>query len=431
MRVPRRIPSLIAFLPLVAALLGVPAFGPQATRAGATSIQVTTTEDELTVDGECSLREAVIAANTNLAVDACQAGNPGHDGIWLQPDAVYTLAIPGRGEDLAATGDLDVTESLNVGLEVPGQTATIDGGDIDRIFDVADEVDNWTFRFLTLRNGDAGAGEGGAVRVGRGCTSPPDDHVNGALQGLVIEDNHAAIGGGIHLGTCQNPFFQANSIIGNTADETGGGVSVVGTTLLRVESSTFSGNSAGAAGGGIWADLDDGFLAVIFTTIARNTAPDGAGLWVGGEDWPIINAAIIAENTGPSCRSGVPLGGSGWIGDDGTCFFVDIADAGLEPLVQVGRNFVHPLSPDSPAIDFDQGTECASGLLGDLAGNSRPLDGNGDGVAWCDAGSFEAAAIPFIPPSSTPPPPPAQLPDTAMRSGGGDPYSSSRRNGEH
>ena len=37
----------------------------------AAGITVTTTSDELTVNGRCSLREAVIAANSDTAVDTC------------------------------------------------------------------------------------------------------------------------------------------------------------------------------------------------------------------------------------------------------------------------------------------------------------------------------------------------------------------------
>ena len=42
-----------------------------------TSIVVNTLDDELNSDGDCSLREAVAAANLNAPVDACPAG----DGI--------------------------------------------------------------------------------------------------------------------------------------------------------------------------------------------------------------------------------------------------------------------------------------------------------------------------------------------------------------
>jgi len=39
------------------------------------SIVVNTPEDELNTDGDCSLREAITAANTDAPSDACPAGN--------------------------------------------------------------------------------------------------------------------------------------------------------------------------------------------------------------------------------------------------------------------------------------------------------------------------------------------------------------------
>ena len=66
-----------------AALLAGPAWPAQAT-----NITVTTTSDELNGDGDCSLREAIVAANTNAAVDACPAGT-GADTITL-PAGTFT-----------------------------------------------------------------------------------------------------------------------------------------------------------------------------------------------------------------------------------------------------------------------------------------------------------------------------------------------------
>ena len=63
--------------------------------AHAAGIAVTTTADELNNDGECSLREAIQAANTNSVVDACVAG-AGDDTITL-PAGTYTLTITGTG----------------------------------------------------------------------------------------------------------------------------------------------------------------------------------------------------------------------------------------------------------------------------------------------------------------------------------------------
>ena len=53
-----------------------------------------------TAAGDCTLRAAIQESNAL----------PGADVIFV-PGAVYTLTIPGTGEDAAATGDLDITEA--------------------------------------------------------------------------------------------------------------------------------------------------------------------------------------------------------------------------------------------------------------------------------------------------------------------------------
>src|ERR1043165_2806342 len=46
-----------------------------------TTIVVNTTADDAVNNGNCTLREAIMAANTNAAVDACPAGVAGLDTI--------------------------------------------------------------------------------------------------------------------------------------------------------------------------------------------------------------------------------------------------------------------------------------------------------------------------------------------------------------
>lgn len=94
---------------------------------------VDTTDDELNTDGDCSLREAIQAANTDAAVDACPAGH-GADTIRL-PEGVYQLARAGAGEDANAVGDLDILADL---ILVGGATdaTVIHGGQLDRVLHV-------------------------------------------------------------------------------------------------------------------------------------------------------------------------------------------------------------------------------------------------------------------------------------------------------
>ena len=64
-------------------------------------------------DGDCTLREAIDAANTNTAEDECPAGSPGPDTIIL-PAGTITLSVLGSDEDANLDGDLDITESATI-----------------------------------------------------------------------------------------------------------------------------------------------------------------------------------------------------------------------------------------------------------------------------------------------------------------------------
>ena len=71
---------------LAAGLLAPPSVQP----AYAQTITVTTTAEAPGASGDCTLGEAIQAANTGSTVDGCAAGS-GHDVILLAAGATYTL----------------------------------------------------------------------------------------------------------------------------------------------------------------------------------------------------------------------------------------------------------------------------------------------------------------------------------------------------
>jgi CSLREA domain-containing protein len=89
----------------------------------AASISVNTTTDEVNADGDCSLREAIIAANTNAAVDGCPAGSVVETDAIILPAGTYDLTLAGLNENNAQTGDLDLKSSLII--TGAGRTNTI------------------------------------------------------------------------------------------------------------------------------------------------------------------------------------------------------------------------------------------------------------------------------------------------------------------
>jgi hypothetical protein len=110
-------------------------------------------------DNDCSLRGAIIAANTNGSADPVI--------INLQPATTYSLTLTNATqENAAATGDLDITTSLHtvtiVGGGSSGPNATIidavglnTGSVRDRAFHITGSGVTVIFQDLVIQNGQA------------------------------------------------------------------------------------------------------------------------------------------------------------------------------------------------------------------------------------------------------------------------------------
>ena len=175
---------------LAAALIGTAVLAPT---VHASIITVNTTEDELNDDGDCSLREAIIAANTDTAVSGCQAGN-GFDVIDL-PAGTYTLSLSGSGEDEAATGDLDITERL--ALDGAGRvTTTIHGNGADRVFDI-DATGDVDIHGVTITRGHVNNDVGGGILVRNGRVSLVNSRLtDNSIGGGTYQGGGMTVGGG-------------------------------------------------------------------------------------------------------------------------------------------------------------------------------------------------------------------------------------------
>jgi CSLREA domain-containing protein len=340
--------------------------------AQSATIHVTTTADELATNGNCSLREAIRAANLDLAVDACEAGGVA-DSILL-PEGTYPLSLAGAGEDDGLTGDLDVRAAL--ALVGQGAGAVIDASGLgDRVLHVRPsgaDVDAVLLN-LTLRGGDAGGSDGGGLLV----ESAGGFHPTTTVEDCAIESNTAASGGGVRIAhplggtaTLSRTAIRTNTatgtgaggldaegpsvslldsaVEGNTAVSGAGGIADrqwllvrhstiagnqsasgpggigVSQAYLSLGNATVSGNTTGGAGGGLaagdassWAAVD-----VLFTTIAGNAAAQGGGLQVGAaaQTTFALGASVIAGNTAaadPDVGGAVASGGDNVVGQQG------------------------------------------------------------------------------------------------------------------
>ena len=107
-----------------------------AERAAANTITVNTTADTSAVDGSCSLREAITAANTNAAVNECSAGSSGSDTIEFNlgsgtPTITLSSPLPTATEPLVIDGNTGGATRVELngngvgGLDINGGNSTV------------------------------------------------------------------------------------------------------------------------------------------------------------------------------------------------------------------------------------------------------------------------------------------------------------------
>ena len=285
------------------------------------AIVVNTTADILANDAFCSLREAILSANSDSAVGGCTAGGGG-DAIAFDPalprPAVFVLALPGAGDDSAISGDLDITGTLTIdgmsgvtGASWTGSDIVVDGAGVDRVFDLL-PGSHVTLLGITVRNGrttvaDDGGGirtrgelvmrnaaiagnQGGGLRneAGSVTLSTVDIISNTSGYGILntgqatldFTDGRLTLnrGGGLHNVLSTATLFGI-SIQGNG----GNGVHNEGATLSRVtlNASTVLSNTA-ANGGGLLSQGVGAVATVSNSRFAYNTATSGGGIFNNG-----------------------------------------------------------------------------------------------------------------------------------------------------
>jgi hypothetical protein len=292
-----------------------------------------------------SLRSAISFANAN----------PGNFTINLAVPGVYKLTIPGRDEDAAATGDLDILakpggDNLTLQNTSPDAVA-VEADNNDRVFDINSPFDpnNPTAAFtvtmvgFTIRGGLADGAGGGIRDTGNASLTLAD---------MVIS--------------------------GNIAETDGGGIAMENPTnnepwTLTLFSTTISGNHAGDAGGGIDTDGSGQVNLNLGSVLSNNTSTNqGAGIWLDaiqvGPDF--LSANLDAIGVVVSGNRALTAGGvGGGIGNAGSGT-VDISNS------SVTNNF-------AGATGGGFGDENGQGFL-DISGSTflnNTAVGNGGGIA--------------------------------------------------
>jgi CSLREA domain-containing protein len=389
-----------AFILFVLAIL---ANGLGAAPASAAVITVSTTGDENETGAGCSLREAIRSANENAAVGGCVSGAAGPDTIVLPP-GTYTLSVGPAGDDMGASGDLDVTEDLTI-AGAGTATTIVNGGQLDRVFNVLAGSGNVAMTDLTITGGVT-SGSGGGIDVEGATLSLLRVHVTG--NEVAAEGDY---GGGIHTASAvldiSDSAFTDNRSLGSDsgAIDHVDGAAPGPSTLTNV---TISGNAADGNGGGAYITQPMTFNNVTVTGNVAGVEEEGAdgGGVLSGESLTIRNSIIAGNRVndpdtdfGPDCEAdpGDEIVSEGYnlVGNNLDCSItagpgdqVGTSAAPIDPLLgpladNGGPAPTHALLKGSPAIDRGNPAAPGSGGSACAATDQRGLARN------CDIGAYE------------------------------------------
>jgi hypothetical protein len=239
-----------------------------------------------------------------------------------------------------------------------------------------------------------------------------------SLTNVTFSGNSAGNGGGMYNGSgffesnVSNPTLVNVTFSNNTAQWNGGGMYNNTNSNPTLTNVTFSGNSStNSSGGGMYNYYNSPVLTNV--TFSGNTiigmvishgsptltnvtfSGNGIGIYNDMSN-PVIKNSIFWGNTdkqlyfwggSPTVTYSDVQGGYPGVGN------ID-ADPHLSSLSNYGGfTPVLPILPGSAAIDAGDDASCPTT---DQRGVSRPIDGDGDGVAVCDMGAFEASTTHLI-----------------------------------
>ena len=221
----------------------------------------------------CSLADQIIAANTDQPFAGCPAGQ-GADTISLTRNILLFAPLP----------------AIISEITIDGNGFTISGDNKFRIFDV--DHGNLNIRDLTMMDGSAPGGSGGAIRLQNGGWS--------SVRDASFIDNRAGLGGAIALDSL-GPYH----------------------SRLSVHNSRFVRNRAQRAGGAI--DLNDGSATVVNSSFMANSGGQSGGA-ISLRNWSRLEASNSSFFDGSAS-----LGGRAIAAENG-------ASATLTHLTMYGRN---------------------------------------------------------------------------------------------
>lgn len=297
---------------LLLALLVAAPLAATAQPAASAVLIVTTADDELNVDGDCSLREAIASAETDTGVDLCLPGS-GADIISFLP-TLSGQPIPAAGLVVSTDITIDGTATPDLSLDgrrqgrilmvQAGGSLTLrgltlrrglatSGGAVMAAAGTMLTVDMTTFQSNEATGATAAVDGGGAIWLGAGATAT----ITGSLFRANMASGAAGSGGAL-FNAGGSVTATGTRFSGNTANRAGGAVEAVAgsTTLVDV---TLADNDTGSNpgnGGGLHI-TGAGMATLTGGDVNRNTAVEGGGLWCAATCTMTVTGTMVRNNT--------------------------------------------------------------------------------------------------------------------------------------
>ena len=405
-----RLRTIVIFACLVVGLLPILRMGFAPEVHAADVILVTTPVDAIARDGACSLREAIITANTNAPVfspavppgECTHNGTPGLDTIVLQVPGPFVLTIPGPGEQAAATGDLDIVDDLTL----QGEGQTVDAGTLDRAFDVIGAT--VLISGTIIQNGYVEGSFGGGIHNDAGQLALVNSYVTDSSAAADI--GVGARGGGIYTTgalTLTNSHVARNSLqdtVGATmpGDLLGGGGIYNDGGALRIESgstiqfnlipdffSPWAGLATSFRGGGIYNALGGSLVITGTSVITENYILDPVG--ITGGDCEFAGAGIFngAGSVMTTTASAITQNGAIDISGSTSCHFLGGGIHNQGQVLLAGCRV-----EGNTANDSGLGYAGGAGLYNATGAAATVVQGSdlsGNRAAWDGGGLYNAA----------------------------------------
>lgn len=247
-----------------------------------------------TCDADCSLREAIAAANASAA-----------------NDTIAFSSLFGTSQTITLSGtDLIITNAGTLTINGPGaDKLTVSGNSVSRV------ITNDTSAVTTINNllvtGGTGVstittGRGGGIYNSGGTLT---------LNNVIVTANSAANGGGLNNASAGTPAvpgtltFNNCIVSSNTATGSGGGMQNFSTSTVTINNSLFLGNiSNGTTGGG--GGQFNGGVQITNSTFANNSAPagSGGGIQSNGTLGTILTNVTVSGNSSLNNGGGIHRG---------------------------------------------------------------------------------------------------------------------------